>query len=211
MGFSTLFGSHRIIHQNYREPSRSSNFLSSSLLVLSLFSSFARLKAASQEAEAVRREQTVWERKVGELQSRCSTLEEEKYEALAKVRESVQVAEEAALQKDQVTLSSFISLSPPPPQFFFFSLAESSPQSIELYYPPDKCPFIPLPTEMCVCPNPLPSGPVKRETEDRRAGEDKGGHQTVNPGCCSPHKKRGEWLTEQELFLFQFLQKLVQH
>lgn len=209
MGFSTLFGSHRIIHQNYREPSRSSNFLSSSLLVLSLFSSFARLKAASQEAEAVRREQTVWERKVGELQSRCSTLEEEKYEALAKVRESVQVAEEAALQKDQVTLSSFISVSPPP--VFFFSLVESSPQSIELYYPPDKCPFIPLPTEMCVCPNPLPSGPVKRETEGRRAGEDKGGHQTVNPGCCSPHKKRGEWLTEQELFLLQFLQKLVQH
>ncbi|KAM8772635.1 sodium channel and clathrin linker 1 isoform 1-T1 [Acanthopagrus schlegelii] len=77
-----------------------------------------RLKAASQEAEAVRREQTVWERKVGELQSRCTTLEEEKYEALAKVRESVQVAEEAALQKDQVTLSSFICL--PPPQFIYF-------------------------------------------------------------------------------------------
>ncbi|XP_067440239.1 sodium channel and clathrin linker 1 isoform X1 [Thunnus thynnus] len=64
----------------------------------------ARLKAASQEAEAVRREQTVWERKVGELQARCTTLEEEKYEALAKVRESVQVAEEAALQKDQALL-----------------------------------------------------------------------------------------------------------
>ncbi|CAK6962965.1 sodium channel and clathrin linker 1 [Scomber scombrus] len=64
----------------------------------------ARLKAASQEAEAVRREQNVWERKVGELQARCSTLEEEKYEALAKVRESVQVAEEAALQKDQALL-----------------------------------------------------------------------------------------------------------
>ncbi|KAI3352270.1 hypothetical protein L3Q82_005249 [Scortum barcoo] len=64
----------------------------------------ARLKAASQEAEAVRREQTVWERKVGELQARCATLEEEKYEALAKVRESVQVAEEAALQKDQALL-----------------------------------------------------------------------------------------------------------
>ncbi|XP_073329820.1 sodium channel and clathrin linker 1 [Pagrus major] len=63
-----------------------------------------RLKAASQEAEAVRREQTVWERKVGELQSRCTTLEEEKYEALAKVRESVQVAEEAALQKDKALL-----------------------------------------------------------------------------------------------------------
>ncbi|KAE8301076.1 Sodium channel and clathrin linker 1 Sodium channel-associated protein 1 [Larimichthys crocea] len=64
----------------------------------------ARLKAATQEAEGVRREQTVWERKVGELQARCTTLEEEKYEALAKVRESVQVAEEAALQKDQAFL-----------------------------------------------------------------------------------------------------------
>ncbi|KAM6940424.1 sodium channel and clathrin linker 1 [Xenentodon cancila] len=63
-----------------------------------------RLKAASQEAETVRREQTVWERKVGELQARCTTLEEEKYEALSKIRESVQVAEEAALQKDQALL-----------------------------------------------------------------------------------------------------------
>ncbi|XP_017272521.1 sodium channel and clathrin linker 1 [Kryptolebias marmoratus] len=63
-----------------------------------------RLKAASQEAEAVRREQAVWERKVGELQARCTTLEEEKYEALSKVRESVQVAEEAVLQKDQSLL-----------------------------------------------------------------------------------------------------------
>ncbi|XP_010793816.1 sodium channel and clathrin linker 1-like [Notothenia coriiceps] len=64
----------------------------------------ARLQAATQEAEAVRRDQTVWERKVGELQNRCSTLEEEKYEALAKVRESVQVAEEATLQREQVLL-----------------------------------------------------------------------------------------------------------
>ncbi|XP_041838353.1 sodium channel and clathrin linker 1 isoform X3 [Melanotaenia boesemani] len=63
-----------------------------------------RLKAASQDAEAVRREQAVWERQMGELQARCSTLEEEKYEALSKVRESVQVAEEAALQKDQALL-----------------------------------------------------------------------------------------------------------
>ncbi|XP_042341266.1 sodium channel and clathrin linker 1 isoform X2 [Plectropomus leopardus] len=64
----------------------------------------ARLKTASQEAEVVRRDQTVWERKVGELQTRSTTLEEEKYEALAKVRESVQVVEEAALQKDQALL-----------------------------------------------------------------------------------------------------------
>lgn len=40
---------------------------------------------------------------MGDLQAHCTTLEEEKYEALAKVRERVQVAEEAALQKDQVT------------------------------------------------------------------------------------------------------------
>lgn len=75
------------------------------------FSPAVRLEAASREAEAVRREQSVWERKVGELQARCSTLEEEKYEALAKVRESVQVAEEAALQKDQVGLPSFLPSS----------------------------------------------------------------------------------------------------
>ncbi|XP_034562590.1 sodium channel and clathrin linker 1 isoform X2 [Notolabrus celidotus] len=64
----------------------------------------ARLKAASQEAVTVSREQSVWEKKVGELQVRCTTLEEEKYEAMAKVRESSQVAEEAALQKDQALL-----------------------------------------------------------------------------------------------------------
>ncbi|XP_059904219.1 sodium channel and clathrin linker 1 [Gadus macrocephalus] len=64
----------------------------------------ARLKAASQEAEAVRREQAVWERQVGELQGRCASLEEERYDVLAKVRESVQLAEEASLQKEQAHL-----------------------------------------------------------------------------------------------------------
>uniref|UniRef100_A0A3B4YZX6 Sodium channel and clathrin linker 1 n=1 Tax=Stegastes partitus TaxID=144197 RepID=A0A3B4YZX6_9TELE len=61
-----------------------------------------QLQAALSQLET--REQTVWERKVGELQACCTTLEEEKYEALSKVRESVQVAEEAALQKDQALL-----------------------------------------------------------------------------------------------------------
>lgn len=101
----------------YRELS-STSLSSLQLMILASFSSIARLKAATQEAEGVRREQTVWERKVGELQARCTTLEEEKYEALAKVRESVQVAEEAALQKDQVTLSSFLFIS----QAFFSSI-----------------------------------------------------------------------------------------
>lgn len=43
----------------------------------------------------------------------------------------------------------------------------------------------------CLCPYPLPSGPVKRETEDRRSGEDKGGHQAADPGCCCPHQEGG--------------------
>lgn len=78
---------------------------------LLLHPSIRRLKAASQEAEAVRRGQTAWERQVGELQGRCVSLEEERFEALSKVRESVQLAEEARLEKDQVratALSPFL-------------------------------------------------------------------------------------------------------
>ncbi|XP_036372780.1 sodium channel and clathrin linker 1 [Megalops cyprinoides] len=63
-----------------------------------------RLKAATQETESVRREQATRERQVGELQGRCTSLEEEKYEAMAKVRESIQAAEEASLQKEQALL-----------------------------------------------------------------------------------------------------------
>ncbi|XP_027874290.1 sodium channel and clathrin linker 1 isoform X2 [Xiphophorus couchianus] len=73
-------------------------------LQTSLSQQETRLKAASLETEAVRREQAVWETKVGELQARCTTLEEEKFEALSKVRENVQVAEEAVLQKEQSLL-----------------------------------------------------------------------------------------------------------
>lgn len=62
-----------------------------------------RLKAATQEAEQARRERVAWERQVGEMQGRCSTLEEEKYEAYDKVRDSIQLAEEASLQKEQVS------------------------------------------------------------------------------------------------------------
>ncbi|XP_062334265.1 sodium channel and clathrin linker 1 [Osmerus eperlanus] len=64
----------------------------------------ARLKASSQETEALRRERGVWERQVGELQGRCASLEEERYEALAKVRDSIQLAEETTLHKDQALL-----------------------------------------------------------------------------------------------------------
>uniref|UniRef100_A0A8B9HRH9 Sodium channel and clathrin linker 1 n=1 Tax=Astyanax mexicanus TaxID=7994 RepID=A0A8B9HRH9_ASTMX len=61
-----------------------------------------RLKGATAEAESVRREQAVWERKLGELQSRCATLEEEKFETFQRLRNSLQLAEEASLQRDQV-------------------------------------------------------------------------------------------------------------
>ncbi|XP_061101369.1 sodium channel and clathrin linker 1 isoform X1 [Conger conger] len=64
----------------------------------------SRMKVATQETEKVRREQSAWERQVGELQGRSSSLEEEKYEALSRVRDSIQAAEEAALQKDQALL-----------------------------------------------------------------------------------------------------------
>ncbi|XP_072525665.1 sodium channel and clathrin linker 1 [Salminus brasiliensis] len=63
-----------------------------------------RLKGATAEAEAVRREQAVWERKLGELQGRCATLEEEKFETFQRLRNSLQLAEEASLQRDQAQL-----------------------------------------------------------------------------------------------------------
>nr|XP_057922366.1 sodium channel and clathrin linker 1 isoform X2 [Doryrhamphus excisus] len=64
----------------------------------------AKLKTTSQEAVDVRGEQTVLEKTAGALKVRCTTLEQEKYEAFDKVRESVQVAEEAVLQKNEALL-----------------------------------------------------------------------------------------------------------
>ncbi|XP_077061253.1 sodium channel and clathrin linker 1 [Siphateles boraxobius] len=64
----------------------------------------ARLKAATQDSESVRRKQTEWERQVGELQGRCASLGEEKFEALSRLRNSIQLAEEASLQREQAQL-----------------------------------------------------------------------------------------------------------
>ncbi|XP_058629559.1 sodium channel and clathrin linker 1 isoform X2 [Onychostoma macrolepis] len=64
----------------------------------------ARLKAATQDSESVRRKQTDWERQVGELQGRSASLEEEKFEALSRLRNSIQLAEEASLQREQAQL-----------------------------------------------------------------------------------------------------------
>ncbi|KAG2465438.1 sodium channel and clathrin linker 1 [Polypterus senegalus] len=63
-----------------------------------------RLKVATQEAEKVGKDRTLLERQIGELQVKCSTLEEEKFEAIIKVRDSIQLVEEATLQKDQALL-----------------------------------------------------------------------------------------------------------
>lgn len=116
----------------------------------------------------------MWEKKVGELQARCGTLEEEKYEALAKVRESVQLAEEAALQKDQVLHSELPFLFDPVAFVCFSSLFISS-----------------FADSLRLSP---PAGLVKGETEGRGAGEDKGGHQTVYSRRSCSHQKRGEQL-----------------
>ncbi|XP_041123693.1 sodium channel and clathrin linker 1 [Polyodon spathula] len=63
-----------------------------------------RLKVAVQEAEQFRKERTAWERQIGELQGKCAGLDEEKYEAVSKVRDSIQLVEETTLQKDQALL-----------------------------------------------------------------------------------------------------------
>ncbi|XP_048386549.1 sodium channel and clathrin linker 1 isoform X2 [Stegostoma tigrinum] len=62
----------------------------------------ARLRVAAQDSEQLRKERISLEMQIGELQEKCAKMEEEKYEAIAKVRDSIQLLEEANLQKDQV-------------------------------------------------------------------------------------------------------------
>ncbi|XP_077575718.1 sodium channel and clathrin linker 1-like isoform X2 [Stigmatopora nigra] len=63
-----------------------------------------RIKTTSLEAETALKDQTMWENTAGNLKARCAALEQEKYEGLEKVRECLQMAEEAALQKDEAQL-----------------------------------------------------------------------------------------------------------
>ncbi|XP_078066454.1 sodium channel and clathrin linker 1 isoform X2 [Mustelus asterias] len=64
----------------------------------------ARLRVAAQDAEQLRKERISLEIQISELQEKCAKMEEEKYEAVAKVRDSMQLLEEANLHKDQVLL-----------------------------------------------------------------------------------------------------------
>uniref|UniRef100_A0A8C8SUM9 Sodium channel and clathrin linker 1 n=1 Tax=Pelusios castaneus TaxID=367368 RepID=A0A8C8SUM9_9SAUR len=63
-----------------------------------------RLRTAVQDAEQLRTERTALEKQTRELQAKCGDLEEEKYDAIVKVRDSMQLLEEANLQKNQALL-----------------------------------------------------------------------------------------------------------
>ncbi|XP_072261924.1 sodium channel and clathrin linker 1 [Pyxicephalus adspersus] len=63
-----------------------------------------RLKAAVQESEQLKGEKTQLEKHIGELQAKCSEMEQEKYEAISRVRDSMQIIEEANIVKSQALL-----------------------------------------------------------------------------------------------------------
>ncbi|XP_078533768.1 sodium channel and clathrin linker 1 isoform X1 [Lissotriton helveticus] len=64
----------------------------------------ARLRVAAQDAEQLRSERTSLEKQIGDLQAKCAELEEGKYETVERVRDSMQLLEEANLQKDEALL-----------------------------------------------------------------------------------------------------------
>ena len=61
-----------------------------------------RLSVAVQEATQLRAERTHLEEQTRALQAKCSELEDEKYEAIVRARNSMQLLEEDNLQKNQV-------------------------------------------------------------------------------------------------------------
>uniref|UniRef100_A0A667GTD8 Sodium channel and clathrin linker 1 n=1 Tax=Lynx canadensis TaxID=61383 RepID=A0A667GTD8_LYNCA len=63
-----------------------------------------RLCVAMQEATQLRAQKTHLEKQTRELQAKCNELENEKYEAIVRARNSMQLLEEANLQKNQALL-----------------------------------------------------------------------------------------------------------
>ncbi|NWH64418.1 SCLT1 protein, partial [Geococcyx californianus] len=61
----------------------------------------ARLRVTVQDAEQLRTERTAIEKQIGELQTKCANLEREKYDAVTKIQDCIQLLEEANLQKSQ--------------------------------------------------------------------------------------------------------------
>ncbi|XP_060542818.1 sodium channel and clathrin linker 1 isoform X2 [Pantherophis guttatus] len=64
-----------------------------------------RLCVATKDSKQLRSERTNLEKTIQELQTKCVNIEEEKYDAVGKVRDSMQLIEEANLQKSQAMLS----------------------------------------------------------------------------------------------------------
>lgn len=60
-----------------------------------------RLRVTVQDAEQLRTERTALEKQIRELQTKYTNLEREKYDAVAKVQDCIQLLEEANLQKSQ--------------------------------------------------------------------------------------------------------------
>ncbi|XP_010284706.1 PREDICTED: sodium channel and clathrin linker 1 isoform X1 [Phaethon lepturus] len=60
-----------------------------------------RLRVTAQDAEQLRTERTGLENQIRELQTKYANLEREKYDAVAKVQDCIQLLEEANLQKSQ--------------------------------------------------------------------------------------------------------------
>ncbi|NXJ81122.1 SCLT1 protein, partial [Trogon melanurus] len=60
-----------------------------------------RLHVTVQDAEQLRTERTALEKQIGELQTKCANLEREKYDAVTKVQDCIQLLEETNLQKSQ--------------------------------------------------------------------------------------------------------------
>lgn len=61
-----------------------------------------RLCIAIQEANVLKTGKTQLEKQIKELQAKCSESENEKYEAISRARDSMQLLEEANIKQNQV-------------------------------------------------------------------------------------------------------------
>lgn len=71
---------------------------------------FCRLCVTVKDAERLRTEKVALEEQIRELQAKSANLESERYEAVAKVQDCIQLLEEANLEKSQVSHWMEVSL-----------------------------------------------------------------------------------------------------
>lgn len=71
----------------------------------------SRLCIAIQEANVLRTGKTHLEKQIKELQAKCNESENEKYEAISRARDSMQLLEEANLKKNQVRKCADVFIS----------------------------------------------------------------------------------------------------